>query len=305
MPHSPFPRFTFDRRLLDHDRLRYNPTNEWIFPSPLATDRLRNPLAPYYMYYSPHDCPGGICLAMAEHPSGPWREYPGNPVISRTWAPHYDVSHVASPHPLWMRDEGRLFVWFHGENDVTRYASTSDGIHFDYEGVAACTGDFADDLTECSYARVFEDPAGAGYVFLAMGNRRGTRHIYLARSRDGRDWAPHPGPFLSPPDDVLDGQYSAPFLYRHDGQWYVLHHCDALAPGFRVLRGDLRATPVSETLEPQGPARVAYTPTTGAPDFTRAGDPFPWVADGELTIFYTAGRRLEGRMSLLRVQTTP
>jgi hypothetical protein len=300
MPDSPYPRFRFDRYLLDHDRLRYNPTNEWIFPSPIATDRLERPLAAHYMYYSPHECPGGVCLALADHPLGPWREYPGNPIISRTWPPHYTVSHVASPHPLWMEDEGRLFLWFHGENDVTRYASSSDGVHFDYEGVALRTSDFDDDLTECSYARVFPDPCGDGYVFLAMGNRVGTRHIYLARSRDGRAWTPHPGPLLSPPHDLAGGQVSAPFLHRHAGQWFLLHHCDVLTHGFRVLRGHLRATPVATTLEPVGEGVEVYDPTTSGPDFTRAGDPYPIVIDGELRLVYTSGRRLEGRIALLR-----
>ena len=55
------------------------------------------PLGIYHLYYAPHDAPGGICLAFADAIDGPWTEYEKNPIITRQWAPHYDVSHVLEP----------------------------------------------------------------------------------------------------------------------------------------------------------------------------------------------------------------
>ncbi len=82
---------------------------------------------------------------------------------------------------MWIEDEKKLFLWFHGENGTTRYAESADGIHFAYKGVAVSTKDF-DDITECSYARVFKHAIpdlGNRYVILLMGNNRGNRRIYL------------------------------------------------------------------------------------------------------------------------------
>ena len=81
-----------------------------IIPSVIATDQLRKPLGRYYLYYAPHNAPGGICLAFADSPAGPWKEYGANPLITREWAPHYQVSHVSGPHALWIDEQRKLFL---------------------------------------------------------------------------------------------------------------------------------------------------------------------------------------------------
>jgi hypothetical protein len=66
---------------LEPGRLRYNPCGDLIFPSVLRVrGLLENPLGACYMYYAPHDPPGGISLAYADAPTGPWIEYPENPL---------------------------------------------------------------------------------------------------------------------------------------------------------------------------------------------------------------------------------
>ena len=132
----------FERKgiAIDFKDLKYNPANDVIFPSVIHAgelfDRARGK---YYIYYAPHNAPGGICLAYADSLDGPWHEYEHNPVISRHREPHYRVSHVSSPHALWIAAEKKLFLWFHGENNTTRYATSSDGVDFTYEGVAIST----------------------------------------------------------------------------------------------------------------------------------------------------------------------
>src|SRR5690606_7406210 len=155
----------------------------------------------YYMYYAPHDAPGGICLATADDLRGPWTEYPHNPLFGRQWAPHYEVSHISSPHMLWNPEAGKFFLYFHGENDTTRLASSTDGLHFQYEGTVVTTAMFHG-ISEASYARVFPYTLpghGAGYLLLCMGNNGGTRRIYAAWSRDGRSFEAQPAPLISPP----------------------------------------------------------------------------------------------------------
>ncbi len=88
-----------------------------------------------------------------------------------------------------------------GENDVTRIASTTDGIHFQYEGVAVTTKMF-DGVTEASYARVFRYTLPGKdnrYIMLLMGNNRGTRRIYLGWSKDDRTWESRRTPLVDPP----------------------------------------------------------------------------------------------------------
>jgi hypothetical protein len=70
------------------------------------------------MYYSPHDEPGGICLACTDKLEGPWKEYEANPLISNHWAPRYSVSHVSGPHAIWNDEESKLFLYLHAENNT-------------------------------------------------------------------------------------------------------------------------------------------------------------------------------------------
>src|SRR5438067_2073409 len=98
--------------ILDYKDLKYNPfderklpslvkTDDLIFPSIVKTSGLSKPLDAYYMYYAPHNAPGGICVAHAPSVEGPWKEFvrenrfiTANPVISKDWPPHYRVGHV-------------------------------------------------------------------------------------------------------------------------------------------------------------------------------------------------------------------
>jgi hypothetical protein len=62
-----FPQFERQGIAVDHKNLRYNPADDLIFPSVIRADVFERPLGKYYLYYAPHDAPGGICLAYADH----------------------------------------------------------------------------------------------------------------------------------------------------------------------------------------------------------------------------------------------
>ena len=303
--------FGTPRPVFDDLKLKYNPTDEWIFPSVVDMSVLSSSaLARWHLYYSPHDAPGGICLAYADSLLGPWKEYDHNPIISKDWEPHYRVSHVASPHALWIEEERKLFLWFHGENDVTRYASSSDGIHFTYEGAALSTADF-DNSTECSYGRVFRHrlpSRNSRYVILPMGNVGGRCVIHLGWSSDARSWSTQRRPFIVVPEE-LGGHGASAWLYRDEDGLNVVYHCGTGLPiGFhgdlRMLDilGDFCILRVSEDLEPLGRHHVLYPAREGYPDFGRVSD-FSLIRDdrGQSVVFYAAGKRLRGRLFLMPV----
>jgi hypothetical protein len=192
----------FDRHL------PFNPTGEFIFPSLFpAAAHLRNPLARWYLYFAPHDRPGGICLMYSDSLDGPWTHYRSNPLITSDWSPHYSVSHVSSPDVLWNAAEGRMFLYFHGENTVTRLATSADGLQFDYDREvittaqvdAALTGRTA---TETSYARVFENPdrhsTNRFGMFIMVNHTDNVRKIAVAFSPDARDWTVQPDLLVTP-----------------------------------------------------------------------------------------------------------
>ena len=159
---EPFPQFAYEGVITDKDEMIYNPTDEFIFPSVFhAGAHFEDPLGEWYLYLAPHDSPAGVMLMYADSLDGPWTEYTANPIIASEWAPYYDVSHVSSPDAIWNAEAGELFLYFHGENSVTRYASSSDGIHFDYGDVVVSNAMGGPDVTETSYARVFEIPTRA------------------------------------------------------------------------------------------------------------------------------------------------
>jgi len=66
------PVFHHQGIVLDYRGLKYNPCDDIIIPSVIkAYQHLQKPLGRYYMYYAPHNPPGGICLAYADALEGP------------------------------------------------------------------------------------------------------------------------------------------------------------------------------------------------------------------------------------------
>jgi len=61
--------------VLEAANLKYRPHEDVIYPAVVnVAGRIANPLGRLYMCYAPHDTPGGICLAYADKPEGPWHE---------------------------------------------------------------------------------------------------------------------------------------------------------------------------------------------------------------------------------------
>jgi hypothetical protein len=288
VPPPSFPSFAFQGVALNPASLSYNPTGEIIFPSVIrAADHFTNPLGDYYLYYAPHDSPGGISLAYSDSPTGPWTEYAHNPVISNVWSPHYNVGHVSSPHVIWNADEGKLFLYFHGDNDKTRLAASADGVTFSYEGVMVSTTMFSN-VSETSYARVFAYTIPAKqnrYIMLLMGNNAGTRRIYLAWSNDGRSWTTQATPLISP--NAEEGaNLSGPWFYPWGGEYYVLYHASS---------GNIHITRVGANFDHQQHLGVFYDDPAD-----RAASPALISHNGYTYMLYERGPRLSAEIAYAR-----
>lgn len=285
-PTVTFPSFTYNGIALDPANLNYNPTGEIIFPSIIhAADHFSNPLGAYYLYYAPHDAPGGINLAYANSPTGPWTEYANNPVIGRVWSPHYNVSHVSSPHAIWNTDENKLFLYFHGENSTTRLATSTDGVNFSYDGVMVTTANFSN-ISEASYARVFEYTIPTKqnrYIMMLMGNNAGTRRIYLAWSNDGRSWTTQTTPLISP-NSAEGGNLSSPWFFPWGGEYYVLYHASS---------GNVHITRVGANFSEETHLGVFYDDP-----LERAAAPALLEVDDTLYMLYERGPRLDAKIAL-------
>lgn len=294
-----FPDYKYVRTLLDPAKLKYNPTGEIIFPCIRGVyDRIGNPLGRYYLYYAPHDRPGGICLAYGDSLEGPFTEYPHNPIVSNKWAPHYDVSHVSSPHVMWHAGREELWLYFHGENTTTRLARSKDGIHFTYDKAVLTTDMLPSGSKETSYARVFpyELPSrGAHYVMLFMHSKKveDRRDIGWAWSADGRDWKVSQEPLISP-GDVGAVNISGGHLLQRGGRTYVVYHTD------KESGGDILITEVGADFSRRDHLGVFYRSGSKAPENGRAAAPSFGTDRGVPYMIYEAGERLEGVIAMAK-----
>lgn len=288
-PPDGWPTFTYQGVITNRDELKYNPTDEFIFPSVFhAGEHLEAPLGEWYLYYAPHENPGGISLLYADDIDGPWTEYAENPVISNEWEPHYDaVPHVSSPEAVWNDHSGRLFVYFHGDNSLTRWAETDDGVSFDYGGVAVDNAMGGPNVTETSYARVFAHPdaeSDYAYAMFYMGNERDdVRRIRLAESTDGKSWDVNDEYVVAPGPE--EGQnVSGGDLWEWEGQLYVVYHASS---------GKSYARTIDRTLREVGTEPILLHEASGEGDDTgRVAAPELVTDGGETYLFYESGDRL-------------
>ena len=286
-----FPEFTFQGVAIDpqQDPGRY-PTGEIIFPSILrAADYFTNPLGTYYLYYAPHEAPGGIMVAYSSSIDGPWTPYGSGPVIRNNWSPHYSVTHVSSPHAFWNATEKKVFLYFHGENTVTRLATSTDGLHFTYDSsVIGCSTFGWSTGCEVSYARVFEQPIVGKtnrYLMLLMGLAPGssTRNIMLAWSNDGRSWTGQRAPLVTPLASEGTG-LSGPHLFRWNGCSCVAYHGS---------NGHVSVADVGASFDHQTHLGVLYDDPSGL----RAAAPSFISANGRMYMFYEQGPRLDAKIA--------
>ncbi|KAM0329596.1 hypothetical protein ACHAPQ_006755 [Fusarium lateritium] len=295
---SNWPKFWYKGEVTNKETFKYNPTNEFIFPSIFhAGEYLDNPLGEWYLYYAPHENPGGISLVYSDSLEGPWEEYSNNPVISNKWDSHYSVPHVSSPDASWNSEAGRMFLHFHGDNTQTRYAESSNGLDFEYGGVAVNNKMAGSNTTESSYARVFPHPNSASkykYAMFYMVNEKDNhRKIRLAESIDGREWVVDPD-YVVEPGGEEGSDLSGANYWTWDGQGYVIYHGST---------GKIYARTIDTTLRDVGTQPlVLYQARGTGDDVGRAAAPDIATSGSNTYLFYEKGQRLEATIAWAKMQ---
>jgi len=288
-----FPTYQYIGTPFEKANLLYNPTDELIFPCIRGVyDKISNGLARYYLYYAPHDPPGGICLAYGNRLDGQFTEYPNNPIVSNVWSPYYSVTHVSSPHVIWNAANSQFYLYFHGENTTTRMAWSTDGIHFTYHGRVLHIG-VIPNSTEASYARVFEHSIaslGNKYIMVFMGVTSGTRKIFWGWSADGKSWQYDPNPLVTPgPDGQTD--IAAPALVKRNGTAYIVYHGNG---------GNMFLTEVGNEFDKEVHLGVFHYAMASAPDNGRCASASFGTDGGVQFMFYEAGQRLQSTIAVAR-----
>ena len=270
--------------------LPHNPTKEFIFPSVFhAGEYLDNPLGEWYIYYAPHDAPGGINLMYSDSINGPWTQYVNSPVISNSHM-GFTVSHVSSPDAIWNEAEQKVFLYFHGENTVTRFSTSTNGVNFTYGGPIISTNTVnaaqpGKTATETSYARVFPHPnpaSGYAYGMFFMTNYSDNkRRINSAVSTNGRTWTVQPN-ILVEPGEAEGPNVSGGDFMRWDGVNYIVY-------GSTV--GTIFARSVNDSLTATGAPRQLFVPQAAPPEAGRAASPQIVTTGGTTHMFYEYGER--------------
>lgn len=246
----------------------FGPSKEFIFPSIIDTKKytvdgkFKNGQAPidrYYLYYSPHENPGGIYLSTASSLDGPWTEYDGTAGMSPGMVMDFDWAakqseivkngaerHISGCQVVWNEVQNKYLMYFHGPNTTTHYASSEDLINWTFGESILVANQFSVIGAEASYAKVFEHEIpglGNKYVMLLMNQESQIRRIYWAHSTDGINWIPVTKPLVSPDlnykkipgtnikpnyDGGGTGAYgnnvSGPCLMEKDGRYFVFVH---------------------------------------------------------------------------------
>lgn len=230
------------------------PSNEFIFPSIIDSKKFttngkfvngQDTLARYYRFYTPHENPGGMFLATSPSLDGPWTER--NTVVDLDWAKAIPdnvvntATHISACQVIWNDVYNKYFMYFHGPNTTTHYATSDNLVDWTFGGSVVGSKQFSSVGTEASYAKVFEHVIpglGNKYIMLLM-IMEGNRKIYWAHSNDGVNWTPIKKPLVSPdlnyktiPGTDVKPNYTAsmgnnvsgPYFMEKNGRCFVFCH---------------------------------------------------------------------------------
>ncbi|MDR1809780.1 MAG: T9SS type A sorting domain-containing protein [Prevotella sp.] len=253
------------------DYIYIAPSGEFIFPSIVDTKKSvidgkfqngETPIDRYYLYYAPHENPGGIFLSTAPTLDGPWTQYAGSTgmtvgtVIDYAWAAtQSDIvkngaeKHISACQVVWNEVQGKYIMYFHGPNTTTHYATSDNLVDWTFGASILLSHQFSPIGEEASYAKAFKHEIPGldnQYVLLLMNQESQIRRIYWAHSKDGINWTPVPKALVSPDlnykkvpgtdrkpnfDGGRGGAYgnnvSGPFLMVINGRYFVICHDSA------------------------------------------------------------------------------
>ena len=196
-----------------------------------------------------------------------------------------------------------MFIYFHGENSDTRYAISTDGINFEYGGVAANMR--AHSFNDFAYSRVF--PAtipehSVKYIMLTGGTDRESFKInpplpgyrnYLSTSIDGRNWATSTIP-ISPLPPGVDQTGAACYLRWNNRNFIItmgnLAGWDPIDNA--KLISNIYLHEVDDMFQNAKFRGILLDRGVLAPEHSRFSSPGVFVEDNKIHLFFTVGKRL-------------
>lgn len=238
-------------------------SNEFIFPAvidikPYTQDGKflngEDPIDRYYRYYTPHENPGGMYLATGPTLDGPWTEYAGSTGMLAGTAMDFEWArqqsdiiengaerHISACQVVWNDVYGKYFMYFHGPNTTTHYATSDNLIDWTFGASILTPKSFGAIGAEASYAKVFEyklpDLNNKYVLMLMIAESSTSRKIYWAHSKDGIDWTCSSKPLVSPNLDYkkipgtdtkpiysgngMGNNVAGPFFMRSGGRNFV------------------------------------------------------------------------------------
>lgn len=276
--------------------------NDIIFPSVIDMGEiLGNPLDKFYMYFAPHDTPGGIGLATASNPLGPWKKYERNPILERNNR-NSNTAHISSPHVIWNPYLKCFFMYYHGMGEwdnqkaeqTTGFAISDDGIKWKKTAtpVIDSKNPNAWDGNELSYARVTILKKDY-FVMFYMGRdiHRSAPKLGLALSQDGIKWQKNSQPFLFP-SSVTQKFISTGHLVEYKKFW-LLFYVDETTKAKNSMVHLAISSDNGRTW--QGPFRVLSPGRWYQWDCVRVHDPFVFIKDDKIYLYYAGGPRRKSK----------
>ena len=253
---------------------------------------LTNPINRFYLYYAPHHNGGGIGLATAPHPEGPWQTFKENPIFSLSDAPGF-TGHISSSELIFIPEKNIFYMYFHGKvegvkGQHTGLAMSEDGIHFKIYGqgpILPSDSSSRKKTGSAAYLRVFR----RGGIFFGAYMSRGHR---LARSADGikwEHWPKNPLIALSEADSEYDRIRHASILISDDILTYFYSTYSNPAPDREVIK--LATFPIKGDWEGWGPLKrwgEALVPEL-AWEENNLRDPFLLHCEDKLYMYYVGG----------------
>ena len=292
---GPLPEFELEGIALHPKSLSWIPTGEIEHPAIIKMEGLvANPLGKYYLYYAPHKHVG-VGLAYSDNIAGPWKEYEGNPVVKGP----------AAPDIRWIADKKKFYLWGHTNNSRTELWTSDDGIHFEHDGVSISASEIG--TKNATYTRFYEYPIekyGSRYIMLYSGffKEQGVRCVWLAHSKDGRQWTQLKSPLVKPVEGE-NKQLYCPALFRWKGRNFVVY---ADCTSWRG--GRLRYVELDDELNPVGDGGARHTLLEApadlanrlrSPEFVVEGDTVHMIAGGgkgpRVVVYGTASLRRPGK----------
>jgi len=297
-----FPRRFEAQRFPENPILRSH-TQPWegdldiVFPCVLPVGEIiHNSLDYFYMYYAPHDAPGGIGLATAPTPLGPWTKFARNPILERNG--RKPASHISSPHVIYNPREHCFLMYYHGLGEwPTQHAHQTTGLAISHDALhwrklPAPVIDSTDinewNGNELSYARVTQLMDGQlMMVYMGRNRRRSAPMLGKAVSSNGIDWERLPQPLLTSNPDT-QAYISSGYILDKAGTRYLFFVDETEEATNSTIK--VMANPDQDNLW-QEPYQVLLPAEYEQWDNTRVHDPFvlPW--NGSFYLYYAGGPR--------------